>query len=66
MVGLSQKIEVGFMSGKSNVIYCLEARGIPPEDALVEKILDAAKRSDTILSDETIDAIVAGYRTVSQ
>ncbi len=66
MVGLAQKIEIGFMSGKSNVVYCLEERGIPADDALVARILDAAKRSDAVLSGEAIDAIVANYRGGSQ
>ncbi len=66
MVGLAQKIEIGFMSGKSNVVYCLEERGVPPDEELVARILDAAKRSDAVLSNEAIDAIVARYRSKAQ
>ena len=34
--GLEQKIEIGPMSGKSNVIYWLQKRGIQPTAELVE------------------------------
>jgi len=62
MVGLEQKIEVGFMSGKSNVVHCLEVRGIDPDEELVARILDEAKRSSAVLSVERIDEIVAAHR----
>jgi 2-isopropylmalate synthase len=59
MVGLRQRIEIGFMSGRSNVIYYLEARGIEPTDELVERILDVAKGSDSVLTDSEIRDIVS-------
>lgn len=62
MVGLEQRIEVGFMSGRSNVIYCLEKRGVEPEDELVSRILDAAKHSDAVLTDDQIDSIISAHR----
>jgi 2-isopropylmalate synthase len=62
MFGSEQKIEIGFMSGKSNVVYCLESRGIEPDEALVTRILDEAKRASTVLSEDRIDEIVAAYR----
>ncbi len=49
--GLDQKIEIGPMSGKSNVIYWLEKRGIKPTDELVEKIFARAKQSDRLLTE---------------
>ena len=62
MFGSEQKIEIGFMSGKSNVVYCLESRGIDPDEALVTRILEEAKRASSVLSGERIDEIVANYR----
>jgi len=56
--GLSQVIEVGPMSGKSNVRYWLESRGITASDDLVDRIFAHAKSVDHILSDEEILAIV--------
>jgi 2-isopropylmalate synthase len=49
--GLDQKIEIGPMSGKSNVIYWLEKRGIRPSDELVEKIFARAKQADRLLTE---------------
>lgn len=49
--GLEQKIDIGPMSGKSNVIFWLERRGIKPADELVEKIFARAKQSDRLLTE---------------
>jgi 2-isopropylmalate synthase len=62
MVGLAQTVEIGFMSGKSNVLFALETRGIEATDELVDHLLREAKASPTVLSDERIDAIVAEHR----
>ncbi|NNE44354.1 MAG: 2-isopropylmalate synthase, partial [Gemmatimonadetes bacterium] len=59
MVGLGQRVEIGFMSGRSNVVFYLEARGIEATDELVGRILDAAKVSRAILTDAEIDEIIA-------
>jgi 2-isopropylmalate synthase len=58
MIGREQTIEVGPMSGKSNVVYWLERRGFAPTDEVVDRIFQHAKRSDTILRDEDIMKIV--------
>jgi 2-isopropylmalate synthase len=52
--GLEQIIEIGPMSGKSNVIFWLERRGIAASDEVVERILQRAKASDRILTEEEI------------
>jgi 2-isopropylmalate synthase len=57
LFGLDQEIEVGPMSGKSNVIYWLEKRKIPATDELVARIYDAAKRSTHILGEAEILAL---------
>ena len=57
-LGLEQVIEVGPMSGKSNVRYWLESRRIDATDGLVERIFERAKQADHILTDEEIRAIV--------
>jgi 2-isopropylmalate synthase len=54
MVGGRQQIEVGFMSGVSNVVYWLHQHGIEPTDHLVEEIFRAAKERNRILSDDEI------------
>jgi isopropylmalate/homocitrate/citramalate synthase len=52
--GLEQVIDVGPMSGKSNVLFWLERRGIPASDDVVEGIYQRAKASDHTLSEAEI------------
>jgi isopropylmalate/homocitrate/citramalate synthase len=56
--GLSQKIEVGPMSGISNIQYWLSSRGKSADDALVRAIFEKAKASNRVLDDEEIEAVV--------
>jgi 2-isopropylmalate synthase len=55
--GLEQIIEIGPMSGRSNVIYWLEKRGIQPSDDLVDRIFNAAKKATRVMTDEEIFAL---------
>jgi len=52
--GLEQVIDIGPMSGKSNVHFWLERRGLPVTDELVERIYRRAKSSDHTLSEAEI------------
>jgi 2-isopropylmalate synthase len=54
MVGRRQKIEVGPMSGESNVVYWLSDHGIGGTPDLVAAIFQAAKTSDRVLTDDEI------------
>ncbi|CAN5721352.1 homocitrate synthase [soil metagenome] len=56
--GLEQVIEIGPMSGKSNVIYWLEKRGIDPSDERVNRIYELAKRSSAVLAADEILQLV--------
>jgi 2-isopropylmalate synthase len=58
MFGRKQEICVGYMSGASNVNYWLRQRRIEPSKALVEAILQRAKTSNHILTDDEILAVV--------
>jgi isopropylmalate/homocitrate/citramalate synthase len=58
--GLEQVIDVGPMSGKSNVLFWLERRGIPASDEVVERIFKLAKASDHTLSESEILECVRG------
>jgi 2-isopropylmalate synthase len=60
MVGRKQTIEVGPMSGISNVQCWLDDRGIPSRPELVEAIFERAKQSDRILTDDEILSLVHG------
>lgn len=52
--GLEQIIEIGPMSGKSNVIFWLERRGLEATEDAVNRIFQKAKTSDRCLTDEEI------------
>jgi len=52
--GLEQIIDVGPMSGKSNVLFWLERHKIPASDDLVERIYQRAKQSDHTLTEAEI------------
>jgi isopropylmalate/homocitrate/citramalate synthase len=60
LVGLEQVIAVGPMSGKSNVTWFLEKRGIQPTDELVQRVLDLAKKTPRLLTETEILAVARG------
>jgi 2-isopropylmalate synthase len=57
LVGLEQIVEIGPMSGKSNVIYWLARHGIPENEDVVNRIYEAAKQSPRVLTDEEVRAL---------
>ena len=59
LFGLDQVIEIGPMSGKSNVLFWLERHGVPARESLVNRIFEAAKRSSRVLTDSEIQALCA-------
>ena len=59
MFGLEQIVEIGPMSGKSNVIYWLARHGVPETDELVNRIFEAAKQSPRVLTSDEIRALCA-------
>ncbi|MFO7156387.1 MAG: LeuA family protein [Pseudomonadota bacterium] len=61
--GKSQTIDVGPMSGMSNVIYWLEQRKEPVDEELGRFILDRAKASNRTLSDADIYQAIAEFRS---
>jgi 2-isopropylmalate synthase len=52
--GLEQVIDIGPMSGKSNVLFWLERRGVSATDEVVDRIYQRAKGSDHTLSENEI------------
>jgi isopropylmalate/homocitrate/citramalate synthase len=52
--GLEQIIDIGPMSGKSNVLFWLERHGLPANDGVVDRIYKRAKSSDHTLSETEI------------
>jgi 2-isopropylmalate synthase len=60
--GREQVIAIGPLSGKSNVVWWLEKRGRPANDAAVAAVLDRAKRSTRLLTDAEIEEALRGLR----
>jgi 2-isopropylmalate synthase len=58
LFGLEQIIDIGPMSGKSNVIYWLEKRGIQATEERVTAIYNKAKQSDRLLTTEEVLAAI--------
>jgi 2-isopropylmalate synthase len=52
--GMEQVIDVGPMSGKSNILFWLERHNFPADDEVVERIYKRAKASDHTLNEAEI------------
>jgi 2-isopropylmalate synthase len=55
MVGREQEVEIGPMSGRSNVVFWLEKRGLRVDDETVDRVFAKAKASEAVLTDEDIE-----------
>jgi 2-isopropylmalate synthase len=59
-VGRRQEIVVGPMSGASNVLHFLRTRGLTDDPEVVEAVLERAKESARVLTEEEVLAVVRG------
>ena len=57
-IGRTQEIEIGPMSGNSNVQHYLAAHGIPATPELIKMIIEHAKKCTHVLSEEEVLEIV--------
>ncbi len=63
LIGREQQIDVGPMSGKSNVVFWLERHGYPVDDVLVDRIFTKAKSSSMVLTaDEILEQVAEHTR----
>jgi 2-isopropylmalate synthase len=60
-VGRSQEIEIGPMSGNSNVTHYLSVRGLPATAEIISSVLAEAKKSDRVLTEPEV--LAAARRT---
>ena len=58
LFGLKQKIEIGPMSGKSNVVFWLETRGLEATEERVSRIYEHAKQSSAVLEEDEVMRLV--------
>jgi isopropylmalate/homocitrate/citramalate synthase len=63
LFGLEQVVEIGPMSGKSNVLYWLSRHNIPTTDEVVNRIFDAAKQSSRVLTEQELLALCPSSST---
>jgi len=56
--GLQQQIEIGPMSGRSNIEYWLEQHGFTPDDDRVARLFASAKSSNQVLTESEIRAAI--------
>jgi 2-isopropylmalate synthase len=54
MIGRAQEIEIGHLSGASNVHFFLNTRGMADSDDVCEAILEAAKKSERLLTEDEV------------
>ncbi len=66
MIGRKQKIEIGPLSGESNVVYWLQDHGHQLLDGVVQKIFDYAKHSSRLLTDDEIETFIETELTKSK
>jgi 2-isopropylmalate synthase len=60
-IGRQQEIVIGHMSGKSNVLHYLGTRGVTVTPEIVDAVLDAAKESASLLTEDDVMEIVRRY-----
>jgi len=61
--GMEQIIEIGPMSGKSNVVFWLERKGLAADEETVNRIFQKAKQSNrTLLDQEILECVPASKR----
>ena len=63
--GYEQIIEVGPMAGASNVVHWLKKQGYEPTPDRVERMLQEAKKSNAVLSDEVLHKLASREFTKS-
>ena len=64
LVGREQEIEIGPLSGRSNVVFWLERRGLSATDEIIDRVFAAAKTSRRTLTHEQVQALVDDARRV--
>jgi isopropylmalate/homocitrate/citramalate synthase len=58
LFGLEQIIEIGPMSGRSNIVFWLGKHGVGATDDLIDRIFAAAKQSSRVLTEEEVFALL--------
>tara|TARA_B100000003_G_C10669796_1_gene266594 strand:- start:130 stop:546 length:417 start_codon:yes stop_codon:yes gene_type:complete len=59
--GLKQKIRIGHMAGRSNIIWWLESNGYEVEDELVDRLFEVAKSQRRLMEREEVVAAIDSF-----
>ena len=62
LLGRYQKIEIGPMSGVSNVRYQLAEYGLEASDEMIQHILEVAKQSDRVMTEVEVLRLLVGAK----
>jgi 2-isopropylmalate synthase len=57
VLGREQRIEVGPMSGESNIVFWLESHGYEATPERIARVFEAAKGSDRLLTDAELQRL---------
>jgi 2-isopropylmalate synthase len=63
--GLQQRIRIGHMAGRSNIVHWLEQRGREANDGLVAHLFEVAKSQRRLMEDDEVEAAIADYESAS-
>ena len=58
---MQQKIRIGHMAGRSNIVWWLENRGIEVSDELVAHIFEVAKSQRRLMEDSEVEAVISSF-----
>jgi 2-isopropylmalate synthase len=61
LIGREQQIDIGPMSGKSNIVFWLERHGHVAAEELVDRIFVAAKASSSVLTEAEILSVISAF-----
>ena len=59
--GMQQKIRIGHMAGRSNIIWWLEQRGYEVSDELVNHLFEVAKSQRRLMDDEEVVSAINAF-----
>ena len=59
--GLKQKIRIGHMAGRSNIVWWLESNGYEVEDTLVDQLFEVAKSQRRLMEREEVIAAIDSF-----
>ena len=59
--GLKQKIRIGHMAGRSNIVWWLESNGYEVEDNLVDQLFEVAKSQRRLMEREEVIAAIDSF-----